>query len=410
MKNRFGKIVIGMCCFILLSSISVYAITESMVTYHFFSKKAEVHVENYTLEHDVWVPWKDGQTVLPGEYLSKISVIYNDGMDCYIRAQVKITSNRKVSIPITLENIEGISEKWVLIDGYFYYQDIVPENGEVIFFEGITIPEDWDASVDSGTQWSVEITADAVQAEHLSPDFQSNDPWGQKREQYEILEMEEEEVLEGLETDNQVVFTIQSELEEVEIGIEETFQNLGAFWPGTTKEQAIYIRNLDKKGRKIYLKAEFSENLHLLEEMQLCILWECESGKTTIFDGTLDEVQKDLDNICWNLQGDTEGKLLFQFELEKALTNEYAAQEGNVSFTLTSDRPVIKTPIIGGGVLPEHMGSKLENSDVILEDVVVHTGDETIAWLWILCMTVAMCVFVLCYKCEKRKDDGKSNY
>ncbi len=385
----------GMICMLLLlfwGCLSVQAISELSVNYHFFSKKVAVRIENFTEKNGRMIPWEENEkTVLPGGFVSRIPIIYNEGMDCYVRAQVKIVCEKASNISITLEDIEGICTDWIRIGDYFYYQDIVLEDEKVKFFDGIYVPKDLEAAIDDENQWEIQVKVDAIQAEYIAPDFQSEDPWGERMDNIEILEAKEEDGLEDKEKKSDSIFTIESETEAFQIEIEETFQNMAGFVAGETKEHKIKIRNLDSKERILYLNADVSQDNLFLEELKATIWWECEGLTKDIYHGCVSKIQETLKNLSLTVSEDSESMLHVVLTLSKEANNTFSAQEGSFCLKLW-DKTVLKKV----DPVSENLEDVSNEDDIFLgNSFVIQTGDNSRIWNGIVGLCIAVCLFFL---------------
>ncbi len=426
MKKRFGRIIIGGILLLLFPCVSALAILEKSVNYHFFSKKVAVRIENYTKKNGTYIPVEDvGIAVMPGEFSSRIPVIYNEGMDCYVRVKISITSDKEPSVPITMQNIVGMSKKWILIGDYFYYKDVLLEDEVVEVFEGISMPQEWVETIDSGNQWEVQVEAEAIQAKHLIPDFRNQDPWGVQEEEFEILDAKEDEALEEVEEElkHEFIFAIESEVESFQIKIEESFQNMGDFVPGDEKGQEIKISNLDQKERMLYMKAEVQNDIRLLKDMEVTIWWKCNTIETMLYRGAAANVCDLLERVTLIVPGNAEGILRVAFVLSKEADNHCSVQEGSIRFLLSDNRIMqgndngkddfVNWPgdmeELEDTKRPAHMDkeSKHENESTdgtltVGGNLNVQTGDDNKIWNAIVGVSIGGCLFFLCIWKGKR--------
>lgn len=120
-------------------------------------------------------PYIPQMNLVPGQDISMIPLIQNFGADCYIRVKAEIDMDMEKGL--TEENFLGISSDWKLIGDTFYYQKVLKEEEVVRLFDSIHLPENWDESYMS-LCIGVDLKAEAVQAKHFTPDFDSEAPWG----------------------------------------------------------------------------------------------------------------------------------------------------------------------------------------------------------------------------------------
>ena len=118
----------------------------------------------------------DAPEAYPGEALKKDPTVTNVGKNpCFVRIKVKGLDCLGENNMIT---IEGLSNDWTLIDGYYYYNHVLPiKEATPALFQQIRIP----TSVTNGFNgnYDVVVTAEAVQAQGARPSWDKpdkNDP------------------------------------------------------------------------------------------------------------------------------------------------------------------------------------------------------------------------------------------
>lgn len=121
------------------------------------------------------VKYQDGKCVLPGQKVSKIVRITNEAEDVWVRVKVEYDSD-DLEMILTEEMLGGIDESWKKIGEYYYCMVPVPGGEMVDFFREIQIPAEWDSSV-SEKEFSLIVTAQAIQEAHFTPDFSGEAPW-----------------------------------------------------------------------------------------------------------------------------------------------------------------------------------------------------------------------------------------
>lgn len=94
----------------MLTGVSVLAFSEVSVLMQAVSGKVAIRLEEFTVERGKEVSWKENPVVLPGDRLSKIARIFNRGEECYIRAAVVFTDEKKSGNSLSQKNLTGISD------------------------------------------------------------------------------------------------------------------------------------------------------------------------------------------------------------------------------------------------------------------------------------------------------------
>lgn len=108
--------------------------------------------------------------ISPGEDVAYKPVIENKGADSWVR--FKLTADSE----LPLDNFHGLSSDWVERGGYYYLTKPVLSKESVPTVSGFTMPGTLtDQSI---TEIEVGGTYDAIQSENFTPDFDSENPWG----------------------------------------------------------------------------------------------------------------------------------------------------------------------------------------------------------------------------------------
>lgn len=119
--------------------------------------------------------------ICPGEIFSNIKKISNTGEDCWVRLVLTNYGDIEVTDDF-FYNFD--TDKWRkkdLGDGtvhYYLTEKLLSDSEPLVIFDGITIPSSWDNN-QSGKEISYELVVEAVQANNFTPDFNSDEPWGE---------------------------------------------------------------------------------------------------------------------------------------------------------------------------------------------------------------------------------------
>ena len=119
-----------MSCVLLGSGTYVYARPETSVTNHFSTGVVDINLDEYELTTNGGEePFRDytgkkgkNPLIMPGDDISKIPRITNDGNDCYVRAKLEFSGT-----DVDLEKeLYGFPSGWEKHDdGYYYYKNIL---------------------------------------------------------------------------------------------------------------------------------------------------------------------------------------------------------------------------------------------------------------------------------------------
>ena len=171
-----------MSCVLLGSGTYVYARPETSVTNHFSTGVVDINLDEYELTANGGEePFRDytgkkgeNPLIMPGDDISKIPRITNDGNDCYVRAKLEFSGT-----DVDLEKeLYGFPSGWEKHDdGYYYYKNILNTGDKIDIFEGLKIPTDF-PQTEEGKTFKLKIDVDAVQSKNFTPNWDDRSPWG----------------------------------------------------------------------------------------------------------------------------------------------------------------------------------------------------------------------------------------
>lgn len=131
--------------------------------------------------------------IVPGQSIAKDPTItlQEGSLDAYVRVKLEIEGLESEKADEILENIQ-INEGWKAVDGYYYYENkLTEETKEAVLFNEVVIPYSWDNDM-AGVLFNINVSAEAVQADHLQDDFINEDgSWNITTE--EILKYESQD-------------------------------------------------------------------------------------------------------------------------------------------------------------------------------------------------------------------------
>lgn len=283
-------------------------------------------------------------SVLPGDTISKIPRITNLAEPCYIRVHLAFPQPEDMMLPgLSDEHLQGISDKWIRIDDYYYYPDVLNTGDTLDFFQSVHIPSDLENEY-AGQELAVSIQIDAIQAKNFTPDFTSTAPWGDQ-----VIE-----ICAHNQTQPIIKHPYQSMYVEYEgnshkliTASDDFFSNLGQMMPGDILSDEITLRNTTNSDAEFFFRTAFSDSLSdeavdLLEQIFL----EITLGDELLYRGRLKSTAlEEAISLGIYKSGETES---FQFTLymPEALTNTYALRETSVKwiFSVENEELEITTP------------------------------------------------------------------
>lgn len=302
-----------------------------------------VHIQDYEVEENgKETVYQDNKQILPGQTISKITRIVNEGNAAWVRIKPEWKGDE--ALGLSLDMIGEISGDWKQIGEYFYCTKPLGEGESVDFGKTIHFPEGWTESTAEKTFY-LYTQADAVQEANFTPDWGSEDPWfgtvieqcshtvhpvsGKGSEQFSVSF---EGGAEGL----------------VRVG-EDFFSNFGNLMPGDKLSETVKIGNNYGKKVAIYFSAENIDDADILKKINL----EIRNADEIIYSGPMSKsIDKKL--LGTYSKGDT-SDFTFTVSLPAELTNESALQSAKIKWTFIAEVKSSGGSSGGGG---SHSGSK----------------------------------------------------
>lgn len=262
------------------------------------------------------IPWKDKRIVVPGETVSEIVSIRNEGEPAWIRAKVDFITRAEVN----LTNDDATFLKgWIYKpDGYWYWPKEVQTGETVKWMDSIHIPDEWRSDQVAATEFTAHVQADAVQTRHFEPNFNSDDPWFGTVIETSLYN-----------------YTRSSDPTEIgyfvffEGGAEglfhkgaDFFSNWDTLMPGDHLEDQISVKNNYIQKVKLYFRIENPQVTELEKQCKLQIF----RGTEKIFDGTLADAMNEM--VLAVMDPKSEFVLRYVMDVPKELNNAYSLSEG----------------------------------------------------------------------------------
>lgn len=284
-----------------------------------------VHIRDYEVgENGKEKVYQDNKQILPGQTISKITRIVNEGNSAWVRIKPEWKGDE--ALGLSLDMIGGISSDWKQIGEYFYCLKPLKEGESVDFGKTIHFPESWTESAAEKTFY-LYTQADAVQEANFTPDWNSDDPWfgtvieqcshtvhpvsGKGSEQFS---MSFEGGAEGL----------------VRVG-EDFFSNFGDLMPGDKLTETVKIGNNYNRKVSIYFSADTFDDADILRKITL----EIRNGNDLVYSGPMSKsIDKKL--LGTYSKGNT-SDFTFTVSVPAELTNESALQSAKIKWTFTAE-------------------------------------------------------------------------
>lgn len=380
---------------IFLGISGAYAVFSDSVTVknHIATGDINISLKEYQKKNGKEIFYRNPIEVLPGDFISKIPRITNQGMPCWIRTKISFQNNLEMKDGFGEKNIEGISRDWKKKGEYYYYTKPLKKGESVDFFTGVSVPFFWTEDY-SGQKLRIGIQADAIQAANFHPDFQEMSPWGNQIVEKCIHEtngktdckLEDVELSVKFHGDAQKLLAVPADF----------FRNFGAILPGDTKKDEISISNADKNAVEIFFRTEIQnqtkEQKELLEKLALTVSM---NGKK-FYTGNLKSSSLERSVLLGKFEPQTEGKLTFSITAPPNLKNSYALRDASVNWIFTvnkKDGVFTDSPLSPDG--SENKRYPAENSTP------VKTGDNTPVFIMIVLLIFSSILGIAYLKLKK---------
>lgn len=269
-------------------------------------------------------PYDGSQYALPGETISKINRIVNEGEPAWIRVETQWDGDPEFCL--SDEYLGGISEDWKEIGGYYYLDHPLESEQSVDFSTSMHFPSTWTESLSLKSftfSWKVE----AVQAANFTPDWAFDDPWFGT-----VIEQSVAKNGYKKGTSNSKFSVIFKDGTEGLIKTsDDFFGNFGAAMPGDTLIERVQISNAYNRKVRIYFEGDMTKDLKLLDKVEL----EIKNGNEIIYSGKLGgKIKKTL--LGTYKPGD-QSDFTFTLKIPSDLDNAYALAVAEVKWIFSAE-------------------------------------------------------------------------
>lgn len=279
-------------------------------------------------------PEVDTEAITPGQRIVYQPTVTAKGAECYVRLTINIDNQKESKEPLTIENIQP-AKGWIWKENTLYATRPLQTGETITAIEGIEIPAGW--TEETASDFQIQLTADAIQAAHFTPDFQSAWPWGS----VEIEEHKEEahpEYRTARAAKPEEITYVGDGFFEVPSG--DLFANFPELLPGDEASDSILIRN----GTRHPITLSFSnipEKKEQLDEigMRLSI------GGMPFYTGTLDGEGLESERVLTELDAGESTELGYSINLPKDFENVFSLEADLLSWKLEAkeERRAVQT-------------------------------------------------------------------
>ena len=249
---------------------------------------------------------------------------------------------------LTDENIFGLSESWIKIGDYYYYKNILNPKESADLFQGVFIPYEWD-NEHAEQKLNLNIQIDAVQAEHFTPDFSSDQPWG--NEEIEVCAHSgDRSALVNPYTTMYVEFEGNSH--KLVAVPKDFFSNLGQAMPGDLLNDTVTLKNTTEDEVELLFHTALPETLtedqkSLLTKIELAIFLDGDK----LYEGNLEAASLSSDISLGKYQSQENKEFTFSLTVPAELKNQYALADTVVRWVFSVQQDGKATPVGTGDTM-----------------------------------------------------------
>lgn len=334
-QKRICGSLMALSFLLCVSGTAVYALPETAVVNQFETGSVDIRIREYSEQDGKRVEGeKIFEHILPGQFLSDIPVIYNEGADCYVRVKPVFEGTELLS----QENLEGIASDWKWAkDGYLYYQKPLLRDTKADVFQGIRIPTDFPQGEMEGKNIRLSLHVDSIQAAHFQPDFSKDLPWGQV--EIQANQRDEGHQLRSFTDTEQKEFKIdyQGNTQSMVINEDDFFSHFPYLMPGDTYADHIILENNGSGDAQFYFKNEILLLDEILKKVELLIITEIEGQTKVVYQGPLEGEEITDAILLGTIPQSKRATFSFVLSVPKELNNDYTYLKSCVKWIFSTE-------------------------------------------------------------------------
>ena len=312
---------------------TLYAMESVAVSVPFVMGKIDIQVKQYGAEDGEEIAWEQVDPVLPGQYVSWIPRIHNEGESCYVRAKVSVFEEGKEGQVPDDFSLKELNSGWQKAsDGYFYYQKILGREETVELFRGIKVSEDLPQEQWEDREITFGIRVEAIQTQQMEPDFSSPMPWGtvkimeyQKDNETEIV------YVEPVEKSFQIIY--RGDKEQWQTREEGLFSEVSCFMPGGIYQDELTVINEDSRELLLHIGSGVTEASEWLDQVGLSVLAVIDGEETVLYEGNL-TMSGVSETLLQKIPGRGQMQILFEIRVPENFDNGYVAEQPQIQWTI----------------------------------------------------------------------------
>ena len=315
-KKSKSLVALFLVLLLIIAAVTAYAASDGSV-------KNIVRTQGVDIRISAEV---DDSLISPGKDVEYKPVIENKGADSWVR--FKLTADSE----LPLDNFYGLSSDWVERGGYWYLTKPVLSKESVPTVSGFTMP----GTLTDQSIGEIEVggTYDAIQSDNFTPDFDSENPWGDVN----IVESD-------FDGSNYVRTVATIKPITVDIGSSDdviiTSGDILSYdlIPGDMKSNTLVIENTSSVDKKVNFKSISDRENILLQNIYIGI----GDSEKEIYDGALSEANFDKDVAT--IPAGEKAVINYEISVPTEVGNALQGEKGEFKWHFTSEEipEVVKT-------------------------------------------------------------------
>lgn len=343
MKHKVAAVlcVSGAMVLLMASVVSAYRSSTVRITSRIMTGDIDIDIlqESMQKEEGRGEP-QSNPAVVPGDVVKDKITIKNLAEVCYIRAKIELEEiperDKNKWQKLEEEDLRGIGQEWVRRGNYYYYNKPVETGEEILFLEGLSIPGTWTEET-AGYETGMQITAEAVQSIHFTPDYESETPWGNTEIEL-CVHKSTNEALKKERTYQNLTVTLEGAAGRLAVMPPDFFQNLKELMPGDEVSDTVKIQNDSEQTAELFFKTEEPEKLtqdqkELLDHLQFRML----KDNKEIYRGSLRGKELNKEISLGTYQKGDKSELTFYIQMPAEDKNWYAVRDTMIHWLFYCD-------------------------------------------------------------------------
>ncbi len=289
----------------IMSISGIYSITNEVINSTENSLSTgyvDIAIEKETITENV---------VMSGETISLDTRIKNLGVDAYVRVKAEYTFENNT---YELDSININNALWTKVDDYYYYNSILNKDSSLLVFNTFVVPDNITIG-DDNEDFTVNVTADAVQAKNVTQDLDSSSPWN------DIIISKRVEKSYSSDDMGSSTVIYENGIDKYLSIRDGFFDNLAFMLPGDSLSEEIDINNTGGNEVGLYFKTSFDgideSEKRLLQSINLVIK---DEDNNTLYDGPMLTDKK----LLKSYKDGEQDKLTLSVILPSDLDNEFS--------------------------------------------------------------------------------------